>query len=206
MKQFKWSRTPGGLAWVALLALVAGALWGATSGSAQSSAPADRLALTVTLAKTVDPTLLEPGDARWVIYEVIFTNAASEPVVLDLIKDTLPPGFGFGGMAIQSQVGEPVSIAEPEIIWENWTIPAHGTLLMRYRARAVGRATDRRFVVTTCRETMGARPHGCSPLAGCCRGVRCAFAWVAIRRSSTAPASCHDAPDPRACQPGGRTG
>jgi uncharacterized repeat protein (TIGR01451 family) len=94
--------------------------------------PADQ----ITVTKSVEPEELEPGDSRWVIYEVVFTSVVTEPVLLERITDTLPAGFLFGGMAYGSEVGEPADATEPDIVWEMVTVPASSTLTLRYYARA----------------------------------------------------------------------
>lgn len=108
-----------------------------TTPASRSAGPDDAPAQSVTVVKTVDPEELEPGESRWVTYEVVFTNDGAPGAVLDRITDTLPAGFQFGGMAYGSDVGEPIDDEEPEIVWDAATVPANGTLTLAYNARAV---------------------------------------------------------------------
>jgi uncharacterized repeat protein (TIGR01451 family) len=104
--------------------------------------PVEVQAATVTVDKSVEPGALEPGDHRWVTYIVTFTNDGGGTVTLDSITDTLPSGFLFGGMALFSEVGEPVDPAMPEAVWEGVTVPGSGTRTLRYYAKAPTRAGD----------------------------------------------------------------
>jgi uncharacterized repeat protein (TIGR01451 family) len=99
-------------------------------------------AATVSVAKSVEPGGLEPGDHRWVTYIVTFTNGSSVDATLDSITDTLPSGFLFGGMAIFSEVGEPVDPGAQHAVWEGVVVPGPGTLTLRYYAKAPSRAGD----------------------------------------------------------------
>ncbi len=97
---------------------------------------------TVAVTKTVAPSKLELGDNMWVTYEVLFTNTSAQTVTLERITDTLPSGFLFGNPAVGDEVGYPVDAEEPEIVWVSATIPASGTLKMRYNVRAVERGGE----------------------------------------------------------------
>jgi len=91
---------------------------------------------TVSVAKTVTPDELEPGDSRWVTYEVVFSHPATETVVLDRITDTLPADFLFGGMAYGSDViTAPTPIGNNSYVWQQ--IHFTDTLTLRYNVRAV---------------------------------------------------------------------
>jgi len=71
-----------------------------------------------------------------VIYEVTFTNNNTATVALDRITDTLPAGFDFLYMAAGDEVGDPDDDVEPEIVWTGATVPAGGSLTMRYTVEA----------------------------------------------------------------------
>jgi hypothetical protein len=95
-------------------------------------------ALSVT--KAVEPEELDlDGNMWWVTYEVIFTNTATETAVLDRVTDTLPADFIYGlpDTPGGDEAGYPVDDVEPEIVWEGLTVPASGTLTMRYNVRSV---------------------------------------------------------------------
>jgi uncharacterized repeat protein (TIGR01451 family) len=104
--------------------------------------PVEVQVATVSVDKSVEPGALEPGDHRWVTYIVTFTNDGGGIATLDWITDTLPSGFLFGGMAIFSEVGEPVDPGAPEAVWEGVTVPDGGTRTLRYYAKAPSRAGD----------------------------------------------------------------
>ncbi|HFD38241.1 MAG TPA: DUF11 domain-containing protein [Anaerolineae bacterium] len=106
------------------------------------AAPARPLTATIEMTKTVTPLSLTLRDNMWVTYEVLFTNAATMPVTLDRITDTLPDGFLFGNPAVGDQVGQPLDREEPVIVWGSVTVPASGTLTQRYHVRAVERGGE----------------------------------------------------------------
>ena len=106
------------------------------------TASADVVSGSIGVTKTVEPTELGLGDNMWITYEVVFTNSASETVALDRITDTLPIGFIFGNPAVGDEVGDPVDTTEPDIVWEGASVPANGTLTMRYNARAVNHSGE----------------------------------------------------------------
>ena len=94
----------------------------------------------VNLSKTVYPELLSSNPAIWwVAYTVTFTNTEASPVVLERITDTLPTGFLYGNQGANDEVGPPVDDEEPEIVWENVTIPAGETKKLQYLVRAAER-------------------------------------------------------------------
>ena len=100
---------------------------------------ADALSIT----KTVEPLVLEPGDSRWLpVYEVVLDNTGDQIAYVDSMTDTLPSGFLFGGMALGSDVGEPADNEEPDIIWQGLEVPANGTLTLRYHVRASERGGE----------------------------------------------------------------
>jgi uncharacterized repeat protein (TIGR01451 family) len=87
----------------------------------------------VTVEKTVDTPVLEPGD-DWAQYTVTFTNMISTDAVLDWISDTLPSGFEYFGMAAGSDISvDPVDANEPEIVWQGpFTVTGDGILRLVY--------------------------------------------------------------------------
>ncbi len=84
------------------------------------------------LTKTASPTTLGPAGGP-VTYEVVFANDDDDDLTLELITDTLPSGFVFGGPAQGSDIGPPSDAQEPEIVWAGpFAVPADGTLTLRY--------------------------------------------------------------------------
>jgi uncharacterized repeat protein (TIGR01451 family) len=94
----------------------------------------------VAASKTVEPTMTEPGSQ--VAYTVVFTNNTPSDVVLDAITDVLPVSFQYVGLAVGSEVSvEPIDTDEPEIAWQGaFTVPATGTLMLRYWVWVLGEA------------------------------------------------------------------
>ncbi len=91
---------------------------------------------TVSVTKTVTPDELEPGDSRWVTYEVVFSHSTTETVTLDRITDTLPADFLFGGMAYGSDViTAPTPVGGNSYVWSQ--VHFTDTLTLRYNVRAV---------------------------------------------------------------------
>ncbi len=113
-----------------------------TNDEVTPDADAEAEAASVSIDKSVEPGVLEPGDHRWVTYIVTFTNDSGGIATLDSITDTLPSGFLFGGMAIFSEVGEPVDPGAPEAVWEGVTVPGSGMRTLRYYAKAPTRSGD----------------------------------------------------------------
>jgi uncharacterized repeat protein (TIGR01451 family) len=107
-------------------------------GSRETSTANTEQAGTVTVSKTVEPDLIEPGDSLWVTYEVVFVHEDPGAVTLERITDTLPADFLFGGMAYGSDViTAPIDAGNSQYVWESVTFS--GTLTMRYNVRAVNR-------------------------------------------------------------------
>ena len=92
---------------------------------------------TISVSKRVEPEEISADGSPWVTYDVVLTSSGASPVLLDQLVDTLPDGFLFGGMAPDSDVGEPDDDTEPEIVWENVPVPAGGSVRVQYYARAV---------------------------------------------------------------------
>ncbi len=108
----------------------------------EGTASPDVVSEAMTVTKTVEPTELDIGDYMLVTYEVVFTNSATETVTLDRITDTLPSGFVFANPAVGDQAGDPVDTTEPDIVWEGVSVPATGTLTMRYHVWANGQSGE----------------------------------------------------------------
>ncbi len=109
-----------------------------TASPPPQTAPTTSVPLTgtVSVTKTVTPDALEPGDSRWVTYEVVFSHSTTETVTLDRITDTLPADFLFGGMAYGSDViTAPTPIGNNSYVWQQ--IHFTDTLTLRYNVRAV---------------------------------------------------------------------
>ena len=91
----------------------------------------------VTAEKKAETPVLYSGDEPWVAYVVTFTNSISTTAVLELITDTLAPGFEFVGMAAGSDVGTPpIDPEDSPIVWEDLEVPGEGALRLRYWAKA----------------------------------------------------------------------
>jgi uncharacterized repeat protein (TIGR01451 family) len=85
--------------------------------------------------KTASPEEIQPGDT--VTYSVVFDNDGNGESTIDLISDTLPPGFVFDGMSPDSDVTELPSGSSGTITWEGpFTVPAKSSLKLEYQARA----------------------------------------------------------------------
>jgi uncharacterized repeat protein (TIGR01451 family) len=98
--------------------------------------PAGPLDGVITITKSVEPEVINPGDNRFVVYEVLFESDTPGSVTLDRITDTLPTGFMWGGMAFGSDVvTEPLEAGDYQFVWES--ISFEDTLTMRYHVKAV---------------------------------------------------------------------
>ena len=89
----------------------------------------------VTVEKVANDAVVDPDVQKWVDYVVTFTNDAATPATLDRITDTLPTGFEFiaAGNQMDPQVGDPVSTANSQVVWQGpFIVPANGTLKLHY--------------------------------------------------------------------------
>jgi uncharacterized repeat protein (TIGR01451 family) len=96
--------------------------------------------------KTASPEEIKVGDV--VTYTVVFDNDGNGESVIDLITDTLPPGFVFDGMAPDGDIAESPDGSSGTITWEGpFEVPADSSLTLIYRVIAstppLGEATNR---------------------------------------------------------------
>ena len=85
----------------------------------------------VSVSKTASPDQAPTGSITQ--YAVIFSNSSANPVDLNTLADTLPPGFSFVSMGPGDIIDNP-SGSTGTIVWTGgpYTVPASGTLTMQY--------------------------------------------------------------------------
>jgi uncharacterized repeat protein (TIGR01451 family) len=96
----------------------------------------------VRVTKTVLPEEIEAGEP--VTYTVVLENKGNAQAVLDLISDTLPPGFVFGSMDSTGTITDAPSGDTGTIVWNGpFTLPATAAITLTYEVTSNASPKDR---------------------------------------------------------------